>query len=97
QTCQDVTIRVLNANRAPEIVQVGNREVERDAVLEILVRASDVDLDPLVLRASGPNGFGLPRFATFTDNHDGTGLLRFAPRQHDSGNYEIRLTARDNG
>jgi len=40
---------------------------------------------------------GLPHFAVFIDNGDGTGLYRFSPQVGDRGDYAITLTAMDDG
>ena len=40
---------------------------------------------------------GLPAFATFTDNGNGTATIHAAPQPGDRGNYPVTVTARDNG
>ena len=40
---------------------------------------------------------GLPNFATFTDNGDGTGELAFAPVGGDKNNYTVTVTATNTG
>src|SRR6266571_1101043 len=87
-----IPILVRNANRSPEVGTVANQFVDRGAVLEVPVATTDPDGNPLVLTASG-----LPRFGSFVDNGDGTGLFRFAPGAGDRGDYTVTLTATDNG
>ena len=53
-------IVVANANRAPQIGDVSNAFVDRGAVLEIPVSASDADGNPVSLSLHG-----LPSFASY--------------------------------
>ena len=92
-----VPITILNTNRAPQITFIANQTVNDGAVLTMPVQATDPDGDPLVLSAGGTTDLGLPSFATFIDNGDGTGTFTFAPTTDDAGNYTITLTATDNG
>jgi YD repeat-containing protein/VCBS repeat-containing protein len=88
-----VPITVLVTNRPPQVTPIPDQTVDRGGVLEVPLAAADPDAnDPLVLSASG-----LPAFATLLDNHDGTGVLRFAPGAGDRGNFVISVTATDNG
>src|SRR5690606_30231972 len=61
-----IPIVVSNANQAPQIGSVSNAFVDRGAVLEIPVSATDADGNPVTLTVSG-----LPPFATYTQT--GTG------------------------
>ncbi|MDB5857580.1 MAG: hypothetical protein JWQ76_1269, partial [Ramlibacter sp.] len=91
-----IPIVVSNANRAPEIGEIANAFVDRGAVLEIPVTATDSDGNPLELTITG-----LPRFATVTQGVSSSGyaqaLIRFAPGFQDRGDYAITVVARDNG
>src|SRR6266571_1328560 len=87
-----IPVRVRNANRSPEVPVIANQFVDRGAVLQVPVATTDPDGNPLVLSATG-----LPRFGTFIDNGNGTGLFRFAPGADDRGDYAVTLTATDNG
>ncbi|MFM6761644.1 MAG: putative Ig domain-containing protein, partial [Microcystis panniformis] len=94
----NIPIRVENTNRIPEITPIGNKTMQRGEVLEIPIQVTDPDGNPIVITAQGLPGFGIPSFATFTDNKDGTGLLRFAPSiADDSGDYTISLKVSDDG
>jgi hypothetical protein len=93
-----VPIHVLRQNLAPVFDSISDPIVQRGQTLDVTVRATDPHGDPLLLTARGSNGYSLPPFITFTDNHDGTGLLHFAPTMTDrSGSYIVLLTATDNG
>ena len=65
--------------------------------LDLTVTATDADDDTLTLSATGTGGFGLPDFASFEDNGDGTASLSFNPGDGDRGNYPIYVTAIDSG
>lgn len=94
----NIPIRVENTNRIPEITPIGNKTLQQGEVLEIPIQVTDPDGNPIVITAQGLPGFGIPSFATFTDNKDGTGLLRFAPSlADDSGDYTITLKVSDDG
>ncbi len=91
-----VPIVVRNANRAPEIADITNAFVDKGSVIEIPVSAADADGNPLQLTF-----FGLPRFATYTQNPSGngaaSGVIRFAPGEGDRGDYTITVIAQDDG
>ncbi len=91
-TSVTVPITVLNVNQAPVVPTIANQTVNGGATLALPVTATDPDGDPLKLTVTG-----LPTFATFMDNGDGTGQFQFAPGLSDRGNYTITLTATDNG
>ena len=89
------TIHVLNANRAPEIGDLQSVIVDKGAVLEIPVSATDKDGNPIDLQIEG-----LPPFATYVQVQTGPevkGIIRFAPTEGHRGDYTIHLTAFDNG
>src|SRR5262249_50893953 len=69
-----VPIVVSNSNRSPQVDPIVNQSVDRGATLDIAVHSTDPDNDPLKLSVAG-----LPRFASFIDNGDGTGTIHFAP------------------
>jgi hypothetical protein len=79
-----VPITVINANQAPDVPEIANRTLNRGEVVEVPVVVSDADGNPLTLTVSG-----LPDFATFTDNGDGSGVFRFAPGASDRGNHVL--------
>ncbi|HYU32388.1 MAG TPA: putative Ig domain-containing protein [Thermoanaerobaculia bacterium] len=85
-----VDLEVLDANRPPVLTDIANQSVERGATLDVIVRATDPDGDLLTLKA-----LGLPRFGTFTDRGDGSGLFRFTPGAGDRGNYTLTVRASD--
>src|SRR5262249_38710136 len=87
-----VPIAVLNTNRPPVVTPLADQVVDRGATLDIPVQAADPDGDPMVLTVAG-----LPRFATFTDHGDGTGVIHVAPGAGARGDYALVVTATDDG
>ena len=89
------TINVLNANRTPEIGDLQSVIVDKGAVIEIPVSATDKDGNPIELKIEG-----LPPFATYTQTQSGSnvkGIIRFAPQAGHRGDYTITVTAKDDG
>jgi hypothetical protein len=79
-------------NTAPDLDPISDASVDEGASLQIDLSASDPDLDGLTLTF-----FGLPSFATPTDEGDGTGSILFEPGFTDAGSYPITVTATDDG
>ncbi len=78
-------------NEPPTLDPIGNQTLDEGATLDVQVSASDPDGDPITLSA-----FGLPPFAIFTDNGDGTGVLSLSPDFDDAGAYPgVQITASD--
>ncbi|MEO6435191.1 MAG: fibronectin type III domain-containing protein, partial [Tepidisphaeraceae bacterium] len=75
------------------LAPIGNKTVAPGATLNIPVSATDSDGNAIVLSASG-----LPAWATFTDNGNGTGQLSLSPPAGTSGTFNgLTVTATDNG
>lgn len=85
-----VTITVSPLNDTPLLPVIPNIVMEEGAVQVIAVSASDVDGDAITLSAGG-----LPTFATFVDNGDGTGALTLAPGYDAAGSYNLTVSASD--
>jgi hypothetical protein len=98
-------IVVSNANRAPQIGDLGNAFVDAGGVLEIPFSVGDVDGNPVAIEISG-----LPRFATYAQLPPAAtgpeadpasaplrGAIRFAPGAGDRGDYTLTITASDDG
>ncbi|WP_028982255.1 fibronectin type III domain-containing protein, partial [Sporocytophaga myxococcoides] len=78
-------------NHNPIIQAIAPQSVTIPNVLAFGVSATDEDLDPLTLSVTG-----LPSFATFTDNGNGTGNVVVTPGTNNAGAYTLTLTAADN-
>ncbi|HEX4879001.1 MAG TPA: putative Ig domain-containing protein, partial [Limnobacter sp.] len=92
-----VPIVVENANRAPIVGDMGNAFVDRGAVLDVPVFATDLDGNAVTIQLDG-----LPRFAQFIqqtglENGQAAGVLRFSPGEGDRGDHVITVAAYDDG
>lgn len=74
----------------PALDAIEDASVTEAQLLTLPVSATDPDGDGLTLSA-----FGLPGFAEFTDDGDGSGQIEFTPGFGDAGVYEISVTATD--
>jgi len=94
----DVDIDVLSVADAPRLLPppgqdlaLADQVLDEGTTLDVAVTAVDPDGDPISLVASG-----LPAFAAFVDNGDGTGSLGLAPGFEDAGEYPgVTVTASD--
>ncbi|HTI89861.1 MAG TPA: LamG-like jellyroll fold domain-containing protein [Puia sp.] len=84
------TVLVTMPNVAPALVTVSNVNLKTDSVLDLSLTATDDPGNVITLTASG-----LPAFATFTDNGNGTGVIHLAPGST-TGTFTISVTATDN-
>lgn len=85
-------LSVRGAEPPPVLDRIPDTTMSEGNVLELPVRATKGSgTDDIILAVNN-----LPAFGTFTDNHNGTGLLRFAPGFTDAGVYaDIEVTAQD--
>ncbi|MBX9639797.1 MAG: putative Ig domain-containing protein, partial [Mycobacteriaceae bacterium] len=67
-------VQVGNVNRAPVVPEFNAQTVASGQVLNLPIAVTDPDSNALALSFQN-----LPSYASFTDNGDGTGLLRIAP------------------
>ncbi|MDX1786265.1 MAG: putative Ig domain-containing protein, partial [Roseovarius sp.] len=84
---QDVSVKVLNRNRAP-VLNLQNRAVVLGETLELHVGATDPDADDVLTLAAE----NLPDTASFDP---ATGILTFRPELGDLGDNVVRITAFD--
>lgn len=84
------TITVTVTNRPPVLDPIGSQTVAEGSSVTIPVSATDPDGDALQFLPSG-----LPSFATFTDNGDGTGSITLTPSFTDAGTYAITMLVTD--
>src|SRR3546814_15107150 len=74
-----VPVTVFNQNRRPVVQAIENVAIARGEVLEIPLRATDQDGNPLILGLMNESPFRpLPDFISLTDHGDGTGTIRIA-------------------
>ena len=81
-------IAVANVDRAPVLGAIAKLNVDETATAARNVAATDADGDAIALTASG-----LPEWATFTDNGDGTGRILAHPPGGAEGTYTVTLRA----
>lgn len=87
----EVQVNPVKTNAPPELAPIGDQTVAEGANVQVTVKATDADRDPITLSA-----FGLPAFATFTDKGDGTGTLVLAPGYSDASIYPgVQISASD--
>ena len=72
----------------PQLAALGNPELEVGETQQLTVMASNLDGTIPILSATG-----LPAFASFVDQGDGTGTLALAPGAGSDGTYTIQLSA----
>ncbi|MCL4179872.1 MAG: tandem-95 repeat protein, partial [Verrucomicrobia bacterium] len=87
-----MVIEVRDANAPPVIEPVANQTVDAGQVLEFTIAATDADGTIPSLMAKG-----LPSFASFRDNGDGTATVRATPGYADRGNSAVTVYATDDG
>jgi len=88
---KSVRIDVLNVNNAPVLDPIGDRSIERGTQAGINVSGSDPDGDNLSYTQTG-----LPSYATFTDNGNGTASLWLAPPANEpTGSTPMTVTVSD--
>ncbi len=75
-------------NVGPVVAPVSDQSVDEDGTLNIPVSAFDNDGDEIMLSI-----LGLPEFASFTDNGDGTGSIAVNPSDGDDGDFLVSVNA----
>ena len=88
---QSFVVTVLNTNDAPAFTSDPLTEVDEDRRYRYDITTSDVDADDGRRITIG----GLPGWALFFDNGDGTAFVEGVPSNDDVGEYDVTLTAID--
>ena len=84
-------ITVTNTNRAPVLSPISDQTVlEGTAMIPVAIAATDPDGTVPAISAAG-----LPGWAAFVDNGDGTGLITGTPSFTDAGISNVTVTATD--
>ena len=90
----DTNITVANQgppqNTAPVLNSIGNQSIQANNSKTVSISANDVDNDTLTITASG-----VPNFASFTDNGNGTASLVLNPTTANVGSSNITVTVSD--
>src|SRR5262249_22179115 len=87
-----IELVVIDANVPPVVAPIANKAVDAGATLQFQVSATDPDGTVPALSASG-----LPDFATFKDNGNGTATIIAQPGFNDRGDFAVTVRATDNG
>ncbi len=77
-------------NTKPVITHLTDKIVKTNTTVAYSVLATDADIEPLTLLTSG-----MPAFATFVDQTDGSGTLTVTPTIANIGIYNVAIIARD--
>ncbi|MCI0535453.1 MAG: putative Ig domain-containing protein, partial [Verrucomicrobiales bacterium] len=85
-------IEVRDLNGAPVIASISNQEIASGDNFLIPVNASDPEDRPIRLTITG-----LPAFARFVDNGDGTGVIQGTTGPGNRGDYVLQVLATDDG
>lgn len=82
---------LLTPNRVPQITAIANVTLKNNQTQTINVTTTDDSTAHLRLIASG-----LPSFASFTDNGNGTGVIKIIPQAGTTGSYPgVTITVKD--
>jgi ABC-type cobalt transport system substrate-binding protein len=84
----NVSITVINVNRAPVFTSTSDRTVTENSFLTFTLSATDPDGDPV----SYGSGTPLPRGASI---NSGTGVFTWTPDYDQAGKYSINISASD--
>src|SRR5581483_8605031 len=89
---ENFRVRMLKRaqNFPPVLAAISNQTMTEGQNLSLTFNATDPNGDPLTFTITGK-----PSFGTFTDNHNGTATLQFAPTLTDSGTYNIMIMVSD--
>ncbi|PNY36631.1 hypothetical protein C2E31_12350 [Rhodopirellula baltica] len=94
----EIPITVRDVNHKPLITPVASLALSRGSRVDLPIEVVDLDGDTIELQvANGLTGLPLPKFATFTDHGNGTGVIQLAPGTGDRGNYTFSILAQDDG
>ncbi|MGZ8561211.1 MAG: T9SS type A sorting domain-containing protein, partial [Flavisolibacter sp.] len=85
------TVVVETGNTSPVLAALANVTMETYQTVNVNVTATDEPGDVITLTAGN-----LPSFATFTDNGNGTGVLKLKPQATTGTFNNIQITATDN-
>jgi hypothetical protein len=85
------TASIATADKVPTLAPIANVTMNNTQSVQVNVTAKDDSTDHLTLTASG-----LPPFANFVDNGNGTGVITISPTPGSQGTYNgVTITATD--
>lgn len=85
------TITIVTPNRVPQVAAIANVNIKTNQSATVNISVADDPTAVLTISAAG-----LPPFASFTDNGNGTATINVQPNAGSAGSYRnITITARD--
>ena len=84
------TVLISTLNKAPVLSAIKNVTLNNNSTATIQITAKDDVTDQVTLSATG-----LPSFAAFTDNGNGTGKIVITPAVNNIGSFTVTITATD--
>ena len=88
---QNFTLTVENVNQAPILDLIGDKSVNRNALLQFVASAAEPDGQSVSFSMTGLEGTE----ARFVDNDNGTATFQWTPRLADVGRHEVTIRASD--
>ena len=82
---------ITTTNKIPKINAIADVSLKYNQTTTVNISATDDATDHITLSVSG-----LPSFATFVDNGNGTGKITVTPTANSLGGYLVTVTATDN-
>src|SRR5262249_22987664 len=82
---------ITTTDRIPQLIAISDVAIKSNQTATVNITAKDDATDHVTLTVSG-----LPLFATFTDNGNGTGKISVTPNANSLGAYPVTVTATDN-
>ncbi|HYJ65676.1 MAG TPA: PA14 domain-containing protein, partial [Parafilimonas sp.] len=82
---------ITTTNQIPKINAIADVSIKYNQTATVNISATDDATDHITLSVSG-----LPSFATFVDNGNGTGKITVTPTANSLGGYPVTITATDN-
>ncbi len=82
---------IATANKIPQLIAIADVAIKYNQTATVNVVANDDATDHITFSVSG-----LPSFATFVDNGNGTGKITVTPSSNSVGGFPVTITATDN-
>ncbi len=82
---------ITTTDKVPQIIPISDVILKSNQTATVNITAKDDPTDHITLTVAG-----LPSFATFTDNGNGTGKINVTPNANSVGGYNVIITATDN-
>jgi large repetitive protein len=85
------TVTITTPNRVPQVAAIANVNIKTNQTATVNISVADDPTAVLTINAAG-----LPSFASFTDNGNGTATISIQPNAGSAGSYRnVTITAKD--